>query len=516
MVMLVAMPSVAFESQAQNFRIRPDKPKPKPIYLKIYLTGELWDGNYDSLNFESTGGLEELKVSTNASTWTVENVPWWVTVSGQGTSKMTIKALKNDSSSSRTATFNVKAGNKRTSIKIFQKAAAKLNIYDVKFGVTDQENKILVEAGQPLYSSEIAYLSPKLYYNGGTKNETKTVAYKLYLPNGTLSVGSNSPSGYTTSTSQTFYTGNSNTTVIPGWGTSSKNYYSPGTYTFELYIDGVKTLTRKFEVKSTSLDIYDVKFGSNTKNGSTLIEHGNTLYSTELAYLSPKLYYNGEKTSTTKNIAYKILKPDGTLDRGSNSPVGYTYSENKTFYPGTAKMVVLTGWGNEKKTGYSPGTYTFELYVDGVKKLTRKFEVKRKSTTTSTGTQSAEVSGITQEHNVYQDGVKGMKIHIDFTVRNVNGHTIRPCVYFFDSNKVALVDTDGSHKTVDGKVSTSNTAKSIYDNCRWEDYTLFFPYSQLHVGSGYHSLYFYVGIYDDTEAKWLLSSTNYYSFTYDE
>lgn len=520
LAVIAVMPDMAFVAQAQNVPIRPDKPDdpkpiPKSIYLRIYFAGELWDGNYNSLHFEASGGWEELKVSTNASTWTVENVPWWITVTGQGTSKITIQASKNDSSSSRTATFNVKAGGRRTSIKVVQEAASKLNVYDVQFGVVDEDGKILVEAGQPLYSSEIAYLSPKLYYNGGAQNETKTVAYKLYLPNGTLSVGSNPPSGYTTSSSQTFYPGYSNTRVIPGWGTSSKNYYSPGTYTFELYIDGVKTLTRNFEVKSTSLDIYDVKFGSVTENGSILVEYGGTLYSTELAYLKPKLYYNGEKTSTTKTVAYKILKPDGTLKRGSSSPSGYTYSDSETFYPGTANTVILTGWGNEKKTGYPPGTYTFELYVDGVKKLTRNFEVKRKSTTTSTGAKSAEVYEITQEHNVYQDGVKGMKIHIDFTAHNVNGHTIRPCVYFYDSNKVALVDSDGSYKTVDGKVSTSETAKSVYDDCRWRNFTIFFPYSQLHVGSGYHSLYFSVGIYDDTEAKWLLSSTSYYSFTYD-
>lgn len=97
------------------------------------------------------------------------------------------------------------------------------------------------------------------------------------------------------------------------------------------------------------------------------------------------------------------------------------------------------------------------------------------------------------EHNVYSGGKKGMRIHVKFNINNMKGKRCSAVAYFYDSYGNPLVDLNGSYRTTDGHVSTSNSFCPPYDNAVKNDLILFLPYSELHQGRN-ASLYFKVGI----------------------
>lgn len=63
----------------------------------------------------------------------------------------------------------------------------------------------------------------------------------------------------------------------------------------------------------------------------------------------------------------KIVRPDGTLITGTTSPSGYSFSDTRSALSDYSayNKYWLMGWGNEKKTSYSKGTYKYEVYCNG-------------------------------------------------------------------------------------------------------------------------------------------------------
>ena len=121
------------------------------------------------------------------------------------------------------------------------------------------------------------------------------------------------------------------------------------------------------------------------------------------------------------------------------------------------------------------------------------------------------------DHNVYENGYKGMKIHVKFDAYNVYNHNIKVCVYFAYEGGNALKGKTGSdYITPDGKVTVQKSSTANYTNTTWNDFTLFMPYTYLNMQSGCNnvSLEGGVGIYDSTSQKWLTNSNKKFSFTF--
>ena len=79
--------------------------------------------------------------------------------------------------------------------------------------------------------------------------------------------------------------------------------------------------------------------------------------------LKPQLSYKGFASSEKDVMLYvKILKEDGILEKGSNSPEGYTYKQELTVKPGSNQTELLLGWGVNSGGSFSPELYGFEIW----------------------------------------------------------------------------------------------------------------------------------------------------------
>lgn len=127
---------------------------------------------------------------------------------------------------------------------------------------------------------------------------------------------------------------------------------------------------------------------------------------------------------------------------------------------------------------------------------------------------TGQITDVTVEHNVFKDGVKGMKILIDFTVQNMKGIDGSCAVYFYYENGNRVKDSNGSYATSDNQAATHKTIKPSYDNSSYTDVELFMPYNELEVGTGKHSLKFYCKIWEySTSSAISVAESQYYFFT---
>lgn len=118
----------------------------------------------------------------------------------------------------------------------------------------------------------------------------------------------------------------------------------------------------KYE-SSANMEITGVKFGNEDDEGHVIDKFGTKLYASEVKYLKPQLSYKGFASSEKDVTLYvKILKEDGSLEKGSNSPEGYTYKQDITVKPGANQTVLLLGWGRNSGGSFSPGLYGFEVW----------------------------------------------------------------------------------------------------------------------------------------------------------
>lgn len=89
------------------------------------------------------------------------------------------------------------------------------------------------------------------------------------------------------------------------------------------------------------------------------------------------------------------------------------------------------------------------------------------------------------DHNVYNQGRKGMMIHIRMDVNGYRGREIHVAAYFKNTKTgKQLVDKDGRYKSVSGNVSVGERTTVRYDSSHWDDFRLFMPYDQFHITSG--------------------------------
>lgn len=91
------------------------------------------------------------------------------------------------------------------------------------------------------------------------------------------------------------------------------------------------------------------------------------------------------------------------------------------------------------------------------------------------------IRGVRLEHNVFVNGEKGMRIHLDFTVAGQLGMDCKALVHGYHSSGLRLEDQDGWYTTADGHVATHADFRPGYAEALYEDFQMFLPYSQLHL-----------------------------------
>ena len=133
---------------------------------------------------------------------------------------------------------------------------------------------------------------------------------------------------------------------------------------FEEEVKNLKTINKGILSKHL-MSIYSIEFKStNYSSSTTYISYGNTLYSSLIYYLCPKISYNGAFEGNIK-LSIKIIQPNGVLVTGNSSPSGYTYEQNMYCKKGY-NTAELGGWGNSSGGTYSSGNYRIEFWYSNV------------------------------------------------------------------------------------------------------------------------------------------------------
>lgn len=109
---------------------------------------------------------------------------------------------------------------------------------------------------------------------------------------------------------------------------------------------------------------------------------------------------------------------------------------------------------------------------------------------------TATIDRLWADHNMQSRGRRGMVVHVAFAVSNLLDRPGRVAAHFYFSNWVALQDINGDYRTATGHVSVSRAFAAEYERTRYDDFELFMPYRELHLGPGNHSLTFSVSVWD--------------------
>lgn len=317
--------------------------------------------------------------------------------------------------------------------------------------------------------------------------------------------------------------------------------------------------------RTNSFKITSVSFRNEDIDDNVLNAYGERLCAADVHYLMPRIYYKSTYSSSQDwAFKYKIYKPDGTLMSGSTSPSGYTNSFEMTVDPGE-NYCGIGGWGRSGgtlkvdgktsvSTNFSSSGGTERFTVSGVSSwdtwgipswcsvenrtstsFTLRCEANNSSSSRSdymkitSGSQevriditqdasasrfSGNVENVWVDYDQWQNGKKGMLIHVKFTVDGMRGREGKCVAYFKYEGGDFLKDYNNDYGTTGGQVCCPDSFTPNYDSTRFSDFRLFMPYDELHMAKGKYDLAFHILIYDqDTQEDIVRSSDQNFTFT---
>lgn len=130
---------------------------------------------------------------------------------------------------------------------------------------------------------------------------------------------------------------------------------------------------------------------------------------------------------------------------------------------------------------------------------------------------TARVEKVWLDHNVYEGGQKGMRIHGAFVIDNHQDRKGRFAVFFrYKNSKAWLKDFDRDRNPKYGSPTGEATIQEAftpkYQSTRFSDFKVFMPYDQMHLGTGKYDLETVVQIHDE-KASSLAEGTAGFTFT---
>lgn len=238
----------------------------------------------------------------------------------------------------------------------------------------------------------------------------------------------------------------------------------------------------------------DVKVGTITDNV--------TIHLKQIKYVPQRLLVNDKKVvdsnlgCTSGQITYQV-----NTDADS-----YEITSLSSWFKVIAKGVESFTISYEENSKHIERNDWFKVKAEGM-------EVKI-NLTQSAQKITGEIKDITVEHNVFKDGVKGMKILVDFSVQNMKGIDGSCAVYFYYENGNRVKDSNGKYATSDNQAAAHKSIKPSYDSSSYTDVEIFMPYNELEVGTGKHNLKFYCKIWEySTSSAVSVTESQYHSFT---
>ncbi len=196
-------------------------------------------------------------------------------------------------------------------------------------------------------------------------------------------------------------------------------------------------------------------------------------------------YYDVSASSQTKT--FNVSSSDSYYVRNLPSWCSVT---NK--YSGSFGLKI-----NANKSSYRSDWFTVECGGKSV-----RIYIRQAANTAPTG----EIHKVWVDHNVYEDGVKGMRVHVKFSVYGMKGKSGQCALYFYDNQGESLRDINQRYRTSNGNVATHDDFTPGYENTIYNDFDVFMPYSELHItrsGSYKFDVIVWYGQKELAESSWV-------------
>lgn len=262
-------------------------------------------------------------------------------------------------------------------------------ITDIHFSNVDHTGTVIDDYDSKLYAGELKFLRAELVYDGlASSDHDVEVFFKIYNEDGELNKSDTSPDGFTWKKTIDIKPGKGNTVQLPGWGSNSNKSYKPGLYTYEVWAKGKCMIRKQFRAytgtkplsSSSLLSITSVKLTNEDKNGEVL---SDGLYDGEIKYISQTVSYKGLSSPEQKaKIYYRLFNAEGNLVSASNSPKGFSHTQEVTIKPGYNTMKII-GLGRSTTDLYTEGENIIEYWIDGEKIYETTFNVVKKGSASS-------------------------------------------------------------------------------------------------------------------------------------
>lgn len=104
------------------------------------------------------------------------------------------------------------------------------------------------DTGNEIISQDTTYLSLQLTI-AVYENQTVTFQVKFFDSNGKMSVGDNSPSGYSYECTKDLHKLHIEKVSLVGWGSDKKGFWSSGNYSTEIWVNGSLIYSKSFTIK---------------------------------------------------------------------------------------------------------------------------------------------------------------------------------------------------------------------------------------------------------------------------
>jgi FtsZ-binding cell division protein ZapB len=127
-------------------------------------------------------------------------------------------------------------------------------------------------------------------------------------------------------------------------------------------------LRERFPIKITRIEL-----ANTAKNRAVIDDFGSTLYSSRIQYLSPKIYFeNYLKEAKTINFEIHYVDAWGKMEYNTSSGKIPT---SEDYISTTETSARLTGWGTESGGSWKSGSWTVEIWCNGVCFGSKKFTI---------------------------------------------------------------------------------------------------------------------------------------------
>ena len=495
--------------------------------IEVAMTPKL-EVSKSNISVGAAAGSTSIRVTSNRE-WSLQNTSSSLFSVSRNGNTVTINYTANTGSSQRTDYFTIVTigGEKSVRINVTQAAAvATLSVSSTSIsagssGTTEYLTVTSNKAWDIEYPTGTMYTVTRngnqltVRINENTSSDSRSDFFNVYTMDGDKKVKiTMTQSGRSYSGSTGVSNGSSSSLSVSA--TELTASASGGTQ----YI--TVTCNRAWKIKYPTAAMYSV-----TRNGNTLTVRINENTSSDSRTDFFKVALEDEskeikitiRQSGSSSTPYLTVSETELSASASGGTQYITVSSNRAWkikYP-TAAMYSVTRNGNQltvrinENTSSDSRTDFFKVaFEDESKEI--KITIRQSGRTSNV---SASIESIWVDHNVYQDGKKGMRIHIKMNLDNLRGKNCRASAYFYDENGTALVDRNDDYCTTDGKVSCGRNFSPSYDSSTFSDFELFMPYSELHLSS-YRSLKFSVSLWNRSVSpnqEMTTSGWTYFTYT---